>query len=158
MDNIKPLVNETFIQHTNAVQQQIYRKLTTSNPARIYDSALSNAVFEYLTERRRLLATVQALYPTTFHKDMSIRRALTGNAAIPDLDFFKGAYDAQLNIMDLMVRGDALFELHKPAWLAHREELNQNFLQPTLMQFYKRFNLSQPPSTELEAEQTTADL
>jgi len=140
MDTIKPIVNETFIQHTNNVQQQIYRKLTTSNPARIYDSALSNAVFEYLTERRLLLATVQALFPTTFHKDMTIRSALTGNNALADLNFFKRAYEAQLNIMDLMARGDALVEQHKPAWFSPQQQLDQNFLQPTLMQFDKRFN------------------
>lgn len=154
MDNIKPLVNETFIQHTNTVQQQIYRKLTTSNPARIYDSALSNAVFEYLTESRRLQATVLALFPTTFHKDMTIRSALTGNNAVPDLSFFKRAYEAQLNLMDLMTRGDALIEQHKPAWFDQERRFEENFLKPTLIQFEKRYNtnrLSQTQSATTQA-------
>ena len=146
MDNIKPVVNETFIQHTNTVQQQIYRKLTTSNPARVYDSALSNAVFEYLTERRRLLATIQALFPSTFHKDMAIRSALTGHQAIPGLDFFKDAYETQLNLMDLLNRGDALFEQHKPAWFEQQRQFDKTFLQPTLMEFYKRFGQVDKPS------------
>jgi hypothetical protein len=158
MENIKPVVNETFIQHTNTVQQQIYRKLTTSNPARIYDSALSNAVFEYLTERRRLSATVQALFPTTFHKDMTIRSALTGDNAIPDLRFFKNAYDAQLNIMDLMARGDELFEQHKPAWFNPQQQLSQDFLQPTLMQFDKRFSRNPAKPINDETDQTNNDL
>ncbi|MCX7544556.1 hypothetical protein [Marinicella gelatinilytica] len=139
MDNIKPMVNEAFIQHTNTVQQQIYRKLTTSNPARINDSALSNAVFEYLTERRRLAATVRALFPNTFHKDMSIRSSLTGTLALPDIDFFRQAFEAQLNLLDMMEQGDALMEQHKPAWFDQQRIFTEDFLQPTLMQFYKRF-------------------
>jgi hypothetical protein len=158
IDNIKPVVNETFIQHTNTVQQQIYRKLTTGNPARIYDSALSNAVFEYLTERRLLLATVQALFPTTFHKDMTIRSALTGNNAIPDLSFFKHAYDAQLNIMDLMTRGDALIEQHKPAWFNPQQQIDQNILQPTLMQFDKRFHENHASKSNESTTQSNLDL
>ncbi len=139
MDNIKPLVNETFIQHANTVQQQIYRKLTTSNPARIYDSALSNAVFEYLTESRRLKATVQTLFPATYHKNAAIRSALTGHKAMMNLDFFKHAYETQLNLMDMMAQGDAIIELHKPAWFKQQRRADENFLQPTMMQFEKRF-------------------
>ncbi len=158
MDNIKPVVNEAFIKHTNTVQQQIYRKLTTSNPARIYDSALSNAVFDYLTERRRLLATVQALFPVTFHKDMSIRSALTGTQAIVGLDFFKRAYDAQLNLMDLMDRGDALFEQHKPAWYDQDRQFEGNFLHPSLMQFMKRYHRDQNIAITPEPDQDNPDL
>ncbi|KAA3647429.1 MAG: hypothetical protein DWP95_03065 [Proteobacteria bacterium] len=148
MENIKPLVNEAFIKHTNTVQQQIYRKLTTSNPARIYDSALSNAVFEYLTERRLLHATVRALFPITFHKDMTIRSALSGNHAIPDIDFFKQAYQAQLNLMDMMEQGDVIMNQHKPAWLDRQDRITEDFLHPTLMQFYKRFGPTKQSSDQ----------
>lgn len=157
MDAIKPAVNDRFIQHTNTVQQQIYRKLTTSNPARIYDSALSNAVFEYLTERRLLLATVRALFPGTFHKDMSIRSGLTGNDALPDINFFKQAYEAQLNLMDLMNRGDALFEQHKPAWFNQQRSYSENVLQPTLMQFIKRFGHVQEATQDTETKPLQTD-
>lgn len=139
MDSVKPLVNETFILHANTVQQQIYRKLTTSNPARIYDSALSNAVFEYLTENRRLKATVETLFPSTYHKNAPIRSALTGDQAILNLAFFKHAYETQLNLMDMMTRGDALIEQHKPAWFNQQRRADDDFLQPSLVQFEKRF-------------------
>ncbi len=134
MDSVKSLVNEAFLQHSNTVQQQIYRKLTTSNPARINDSALSYAIFDYLTERKRLNATIQALFPELYQKDINIRRALASNEALVDLAFFKQAYAAQLNLMDMMDQGDAIFEQHKPAWFEIKPMHNERFIQPTLVQ------------------------
>ena len=139
MESVKALVNEAFLQHLNTVQQQIYRKLTTSNPARINDSALSFAVFDYLTERQRLNATIQALFPELFQKDINIRRTITGNNTLVDFAFFKDNYAALLNLMDMMDQGDALFEQHKPAWFEIKPRHNERFIQPSLEQFQYRY-------------------
>lgn len=139
MEPVKALVNEAFLQHSNTVQQQIYRKLTTSNPARINDSALSFAIFDYLTERQRLNATIQALFPELYQKDIDIRRTLAGNTALVDLAFFKQSFAAQLNLMDMMDQGDVLFEQHKPAWFEIKPMHNERFIQPTLVQFKQRY-------------------
>ena len=116
MTNIKALVNDTFLDHVNNLQQQIYRKLITSNPSRMNDSALSKAVFEFLTERRLLTKMVTGLYPDLYLDNNEVRAALNGTKKLVDESFFRSAFQNQLNILEMMNQGDQIFNEQKTIW------------------------------------------
>jgi hypothetical protein len=123
MKGIKTQLNDAFLQHVNRLQQQIYRKLITSNPARINDSALSKATFEYLNQRKLLAYFVSGLFPQTYHGHSKIRSGLTGVNQLIGADFFKSSFDNQINVIDMMNLGDEIFEKHEPVW-THNNQLD----------------------------------
>lgn len=112
---VKQQVNEAFLRHNNAVQQQIYRKLMYSNAARINDSALSLATFEYLTERQLLNKMTQAIFPQ-YYLQADVRAALKGQQRLMDEAFFKAAFESQSNLLEMLNKGDELLYRHKDLW------------------------------------------
>ncbi|MFC3194737.1 hypothetical protein ACFODZ_10855 [Marinicella sediminis] len=116
MKPIKTTLNDAFLQHVNTLQQQIYRKLTTSNPSRINDSALSRAVFEFLNQRQLLNHMVSGLYPLSHNSNTAIRAALYGDDRLVDEQFFREAFTNQTNVTDLLNLGDARMSQHQGSW------------------------------------------
>lgn len=121
MKEVKTQLNDAFLQHINRLQQQIYRKLITNNPARINDSALSKATFEYLNQRKLLAYFVNGLFPQTYHGHNGIRSGLTGSNQLMGAEFFKTSFDNQINVIDMMSLGDEIFESHQSVWINNNQ-------------------------------------
>ncbi|MCB1583178.1 MAG: hypothetical protein KDI92_08950 [Xanthomonadales bacterium] len=133
MKELKIQLNDAFLQHVNRLQQQIYRKLITNNPSRINDSALSKATFDYLNQRKLLRYITAGLFPSSYHNQTPIRSAITGSKQLMDAQFFKNAFEHQINIIDMMTEGDALFSTHESAWTGNDvNETPNGFVNATL--------------------------
>ena len=124
MVEVKNALNDAFLVHVNAIQQQIYRKLIANNLSRSNDSALSKAVFEFLTHRRLLTHMTTGMYPQLYAEKTNIRSALAGQNRLVDMQFFRQAYQSQMNVMDMMLLGDENLANHHFDW----HETNQSGL------------------------------
>ena len=124
MNEVNNALNDAFLLHVNAIQQQIYRKLIANNLSRSNDSALSKAVFEFLTHRRLLSHMTTGMYPQLYAEQSNIRSALAGKNRLVDMQFFRQAYQSQMNVMDMMVLGDENLASHSFDW----HETNQSGL------------------------------
>lgn len=148
MNGVKAQLNDAFLVHVNQLQQQIYRKLITSNPSRINDSALSKATFEYLNQRKLLNHIITGLFPNTFQSNQSVRSALSGNMRMVDDGFFRRSYDSQTNVIDMMDQGDALFKQHDSIWLESFSSLTgpeSGFINATIDELKQIIGFSKTP-------------
>ena len=116
MNGLKSQLNDAFLHHVNIIQQQIYRKLISSNPSRSNDSALSKATFEFINQRKLFQHMITGLFPYTYQANSDIRSALSGNQRLIDAEFFKKSFENQINVMDMMNQGDAKFQLYNDIW------------------------------------------
>ncbi len=116
MNAVKTSLSDAFLQHVNDLQQQIYRKLITNNQSRTNDSALSKAVFDYLTQRQLISHMATGLYPQKYAGHAGIRAALSGDEELVDMAFFRAAYHNQTNIIQMMQNGDENISKHQSAW------------------------------------------
>lgn len=113
MNDVKTALNDAFLQRVNELQQQIYRKLITNNQSRTHDSALSKAAFEFITHRKLLSHMSIALYPQLYSSRPTLQAAISGNNRLVDMDFFREAFENQINVADMINEGDANFILHQ---------------------------------------------
>ena len=143
MNGVKTSVNDAFLQHVNTLQQQIYRKLTTSNPSRINDSALSRAVFEFLNQRQLMNHMVSGLFPLSHNSDPQIRAALHGSSRMVDEDFFRQSFTNQTNVMDLLNQGDERMTQHQEH-LALSLPTENGLIQATLEMLRKKAAFMEP--------------
>ncbi len=116
MDEVKITLNEAFLQHVDDLQQEIYRKLITNNQSRTNDSALSKAAFEYINHRKLLSHMVTGLYPHQMAKQAPLQSAIKGQQRLVDLQFFRLAYQNQVNVVDMLNQGDQNFAQHQDLW------------------------------------------
>jgi hypothetical protein len=123
MNGLKSQLNDAFLHHVNIIQQQIYRKLISSNPSRSNDSALSKATFEFINQRKLFQHMITGLFPYTYQANSDIRSALSGNQRLIDAEFFKKSFENQINVMDMMNQGDAKLQLYNDIWV---NELTQS--------------------------------
>ncbi len=135
MNEVKAKLNDSFLKHVNQIQQIIYRKLITSNPSRINDSALSKATFEFLNQRRLMNHLITGLYPNTFQANAAVRGSLIGKKRMIDADFFRSSFDNQTNVIEMMEQGDELLGRYDLTWQQDFNEVTgqeSSFINATL--------------------------
>lgn len=115
LNDLKKSVNDAFLNHVNQAQQQIYRKLMYVNTARINDSELSAAVFDYIVQRLRFEKTVIALYPDLY-TDPTVRSALKGNQQLMNTAYFSQAFETQKSLIDMLNEGDQILAQYQSLW------------------------------------------
>ncbi len=57
-----------------------------------------------------------SLYPQFYASEINTHSALSGNMRLVDMTYFRNAFQKQLNVMDMMLLGDASFEQHAASW------------------------------------------
>lgn len=108
---LKSTVNETFLKHSNQLQQKIYSLMV--NPGK--QQGLSTAVIEYLNQRKLLAAEVKAIFHDLFLQP-EIRQALSGSMRLPDQDYFGQKFNQQTNLFDMLNEAEQRIEMHKNIW------------------------------------------
>lgn len=132
MNAVKTTLNDAFLQQINDLQQEIYRKLIANNLARSNDSALSKATFDFITHRQLLDRMVAGLYPQLLAANPSLHAATKGQDKLVDMAYFRQSFQKQLNVADMLTKGDENFLKHTPAWSL--AEFNEPIFHSTLMQ------------------------
>jgi len=131
MNGVKTKLNDAFLKHVNLLQQQVYRKLITSNPSRINDSALSKAIFDFLNQRRLLHYMVTGLFPSTYTSNENIRASLNGKNQLINASYFKQSFEKQVNVIDMINTADDLMSQPQEIWL-NEPSVQTAFINKTL--------------------------
>ncbi len=132
MNAVKTTLNDAFLQQVNDLQQEIYRKLIANNLARSNDSALSRATFDFMTHRKLLDRMVAGLYPQLLAANQNLHAAIKGQDRLVDMAYFRQSFQDQLNVADMLIKGDENFLKHQPAWSL--SEFNEPVFHSTMMQ------------------------
>ena len=132
MSAVKTSLNDAFLQKVNHLQQEIYRKLIANNLSRSNDSALSKATFDFITHRKLLDRMAAALYPQLLAANPQLQAATKGQQRLVDMQYFRQAFQAQINVADMLIKGDENFQQHQSAW--HTPEFNEPVFHSSLNQ------------------------
>ncbi len=134
MNTVKTALNDAFLHLVNNLQQEIYRKLIANNPSRSNDSALSKATFEFITHRKLLERMVNGLYPQLMASNPKLHAAINGTNRLVDMQFFRQAFQNQVNIVDMLNSADENFTKHQNIWTT--SEFNEPIIHSTLDQLH----------------------
>lgn len=134
MNEVRTTLNDAFLQQANDLQQEIYRKLIANNISRSNDSALSRATFDFITHRKLLERMTTGLYPHLLAADAKLHAAINGQNRLVDMQFFRSAYQAQKNVVDMLNLADENFIYHQSAWQS--TNLTESAIQTSLEQLH----------------------
>lgn len=108
---LKDTVNQTFLKHSNQLQQKIYGLITTANE----QQPLSAAAIDYFNQRQLLAAETKVMFHDLYLQPEP-RQALNGTQRLADQTYFKQSFNQQINLFDMLQQAEQRMEKHRSIW------------------------------------------
>lgn len=142
LEEVKLQVEEKFIEHTSALQKQLYRLLLgTADANSDQQQALADAAAQYFLYRRLVQAMASVFIPDQLLFEQNLHAIFYGQQRLPDKAMLARFYRQQIAIRTVNERFERFQEVALQAWLQYSRKTRQdasNFraLDPVLLKLH----------------------